>query len=246
MTRSPAPRSVWVGARVLATLASALLPACLGISDIANPRRDAGAGDASTDAADADAADADAGDADAAEAEAGKDTVGCSDGTREAFTDPTYTDVAACAGGWSVPGVLAPASMAPACNRVSGNSSANPSGAGCSVADLCAVGWHVCASSAEFIVKSPGGCAPTQSNELFVTRQSENNGLCSPPPAANNLVGCGAGLGQVASTTCAPLNRELHAPQCVGGVWVCGGVNNEALEVVKTAATEGGVICCSD
>lgn len=245
MIRAPVFRWLFAGAGALAFLVGVLVPACsLGIGDVAKPKHDGGAGDAGLDANDA--APADATTADAAEADSGPNTVGCSDGTREAFTDPGYVNVAGCAGGWSVPGVLSTESMAPVCNRNSGNSSANPTGAGCSVADLCAVGWHVCQSSAEFLTKSPSGCATIAANELYVTRQSEDNGLCAPPPASNNLVGCGTGLGQVASTTCAPLNRELHEPECTGGIWVCGNVTAEALQVTKTAASQGGVICCSD
>ena len=76
--------------------------------------------------------------------------IGCSDGTREAFTNMgTHPNIAGCSGGFSVAGVTTQNSMSPQCNRGAGNSSGNTFGNGCSVEDLCAAGWHVCTSSAE-------------------------------------------------------------------------------------------------
>ena len=52
-------------------------------------------------------------------------TAGCSDGTREGFTDVAkFPRIAGCSGGFSVPGVLV--TLAPACARIAGNSSPNP------------------------------------------------------------------------------------------------------------------------
>src|ERR1043166_4724932 len=66
--------------------------------------------------------------------------VGCSDGTREALA--SFATIAACAGAWSVQGVIE--DVAPACARAAGNTGTNVAGTGCNVADLCAEGWHVC------------------------------------------------------------------------------------------------------
>ena len=75
---------------------------------------------------------------------------GCADGTREAFVNVVrFPSIAGCAGGWTVPGVLTPASMLPACARAAGNSGLRPNGAGCTVEDLCALGWHVCLGARE-------------------------------------------------------------------------------------------------
>src|SRR5262252_1849902 len=65
---------------------------------------------------------------------------GCADGTREGLA--TYSSIAACAGAWTVPGVIGDAP--PACARQAGNDGSNAAGTGCNVADLCATGWHVC------------------------------------------------------------------------------------------------------
>ena len=124
---------------------------------------------------------------------------GCSDGTREGFTDVgTYPDIAGCSGGWSVPGIdlfdpgTAPAcpsvptfnTLIPACGRQAGNDSTNPNGVGCDVADLCSQGWHVCTGAREVEDRSSTGCdGATESNDpplFFATRQSGTGcGTCA-------------------------------------------------------------------
>ena len=61
-------------------------------------------------------------------------------------------NIAGCAGGFDVPGVTTAASMQPNCGRISGNSSINPQGTGCSVEDLCSEGWHVCTGAEDPLV----------------------------------------------------------------------------------------------
>jgi hypothetical protein len=176
-------------------------------------------------------ADPDGGPADAAVVDPASLIFGCADGTREGFVDTAANpDIAGCSGGWSVPGVLlenpgvgpgCPTvttndTVTPACNRQAGNSGANPTGSGCDVADLCAAGWHVCATSGDVASHSPSGCAnatqPTDPPLFFIARQSGNGcGDCatgtSTDPAcatavcdttcpqsattANDLFGCG-------------------------------------------------------
>src|SRR5262245_57355288 len=77
--------------------------------------------------------------------------MGCADGTREGYLslqdDPR---IAACAGAWSVAGLLADVTHTPLCDRQAGNTGgALTDGSGCTVADLCAEGWHVCETAQE-------------------------------------------------------------------------------------------------
>lgn len=193
------------------------------------------------------------------------DDVGCSDGAREGFLDQgRFTRVAACAGGWSVEGVRA--TYAPSCNRASGDDSANPSGQGCSVADLCSAGWHVCEDKEEVAQASPSGCdgavpdGTPNNSILFITRQrSTNNVICEDRAVAmgnNDLFGCG-NLGPTldASKNCGPFNRALasqHDGRCDFneaepplGPWQCGASSlAESAHVTKSGPDKGGVLCC--
>ncbi|MCA9668084.1 MAG: hypothetical protein KC503_20940 [Myxococcales bacterium] len=171
---------------------------------------------------------------------------GCSDGDREGFTNAaTHPNIAGCSGGWSVPGVLSV--KAPACNRVAGNSSSNPTGNGCAAEDLCAVGWHICADPAEVAAKSSTGCtgsAAAGTSLFFATRQSgPANGICGA--GANDIFGCGT-LGIAPAASCSPLDRfSNNLCGALGAPWSCGSDGfQEANNVVKTAAAGGGVLCC--
>ncbi|MCS6901366.1 MAG: hypothetical protein RMJ98_17110, partial [Myxococcales bacterium] len=182
---------------------------------------------------------------------------GCSDGQREGYFGSA--NIAACSGGWTVAGVTTPASMLPQCNRNAGDDSNNPLGTGCSVADLCQVGWHVCASFAEVADKSGGlNCNGSFSNPsnntdtalFFATRQSgPGTGQCGV--GNNDLFGCGT-IGATPNSNCNPLDRFSHdlcsaINVSLGSPWSCG--NNglqEAANVTKLAATRGGVLCCRD
>jgi len=182
---------------------------------------------------------------------------GCSDGTREAYIDVNAEPaIAGCSGGFSVAGVVSVASLTPACGRVSGNDSSNPSGTGCSVADLCAVGWHVCESSADVASSaSTGMCPPAESTPtLWITRQTGPDGAgdACASTGVNNLLGCGALIGNKAEPNCAPLNQSLHQADCAAtSTWFCGTVSptfDEATIVTKSGSLEnsdeGGALCC--
>jgi hypothetical protein len=158
--------------------------------------------------------------------------VGCSDGTREGFTDTSrYTTIAACGGAWTVPGVF---HSAPACNRQAGNGNSNSNGNGCNVEDLCATGWHVCHGPDDIAIRTGGrGCAdavaanypnnasgsPTVSTTpggaFFMTRTSgSGTGNCDEvvngfPQSFNDIFGCG-NMGAPPQPNCAPLNRFGH------------------------------------
>ncbi len=183
----------------------------------------------------------------------GTSATGCSDGTRETFKSETlYKDVAGCSGAWTVPGVLSGSSMTPACNRAAGNTGANPTGIGCSVADLCAQGWDVCAGKNELGSKSPSGCAADANNGLWIVREAMDTFATScglgGANQQNNVVGCGQGVGSPTPGSCAPLNRYFVIAECSGTPgWDCGSDPlAEALNVTKDSSQFGGVICCKE
>ncbi|MBN9163565.1 MAG: hypothetical protein BGO98_17890 [Myxococcales bacterium 68-20] len=175
---------------------------------------------------------------------------GCSDGSREGFTPaPMFPNIAACAGGWSVPGLGT--TTTPACGRVSGNDSANPTGKDCSVADLCQVGWHVCETPAAVATKSGGeGCVAAGlngQNAFFAIRQA-GSGAAACGPGTNDLFGCGDVGAPPDAETCAPLDR-FSGDLCTSlpTTWACGADGgNELGNVTKTASEGGGVLCCRD
>jgi hypothetical protein len=195
---------------------------------------------------------------------------GCSDGTREGFVDAQkFPKIAGCSGGWSVPGLLS--SLASTCGKVAGNSSPNPAGNGCSVADLCAPGFHVCTTPADVASRSPSGCdgAAPGPGLFFATRQSSDGcGVCavgaSVDPVvctgcgcnaecaqtakiANDLFGCGS-LGSPPQANCGPLDRFSN-DTCgdLGPPWACNGDGcSEANNVTKAGSAGGGVLCCAD
>jgi hypothetical protein len=143
------------------------------------------------------------------------DPVGCSDGTREGFQSLTsYPNIAACSGGWSVPGVTG--NVQPACGRASGNTSANRDGAGCASADLCSAGWHVCRGKDEVATKANGSCADAvpagaPNNSLFfaVAQASVSNTTCDAS-GDNDVFGCGnLGTQLSAQKLCGVLTRAL-------------------------------------
>lgn len=175
--------------------------------------------------------------------------VGCADGSVEAYTGEA--DIAACAGGFSLPGVVGDAMLTPSCNRMAGNDGMNSSGMGCTASDLCAAGWHVCSGPADILGKASNGACPASSGTTFwLTRQAENDANECAPGGVNNLVGCGAGLGRPAPPSCSPLDTELRYTDCqMLSSWRCGmsdQANLEATAVFKAGNSEGGVLCCSD
>jgi hypothetical protein len=195
-------------------------------------------------------------------------STGCSDGEREGYLDEAlYPNIAACAGGWSAPGILG--TLAPSCAFFSGDDSGNPSGAGCSVADLCAPGFHVCTGANDVAKSSPTGCAGAApaNGQFFATRQSGPGcGICAlgnnvdpnvcdgcscapdcAPSAivANDVFGCGT-LGADAGN-CGVLDRfSGNGCNGLGAPWSCLGGCDEANGITKAESGAGGVLCCAD
>lgn len=173
---------------------------------------------------------------------------GCADGIREGFLDlAEFPRVAACAGGWDIPGVV-PA-PAPACSRVAGNDSTNPNGTGCSAEDLCAEGWHLCASVAELSAALPSCNLLTTADAFFIAGVSGPGGrACSSDGRSNDIFGCGTiGRDMVDAATCGPLNRYDSGPCTpLGSPWNCGTSSSgfEANIVFKPGSSRGGVLCC--
>lgn len=194
---------------------------------------------------------------------------GCSDGTREGFLDVVdYPKIAGCSGGFSVPGLLD--AVTPTCGFAAGNSGGNPGGVGCSAADLCAPGFHICKGADDVQSRSPTGCngAASGPNLFFATGQSSTGcGLCAlgtgMNPAicngcscagncaqtlltANDLFGCGS-LGSEADG-CGVLDRTSQdGCSALGAPWSCVGDGCDEANVVKKGSSAGGgVLCCRD
>jgi len=187
-------------------------------------------------------------------------TTGCADGTREAFTDEArFPSIAGCAGGWSVPGLLTEASMAPGCARAAGNDGSNRMGTACTVEDLCADGWHVCRGASELTLMAvtcrDAGIAPASAGGsgamFFATRQRGTAPTgCSPDATtgSNNLHGCG-NFGRAEDPGCAPpLDRQIENTACATNPpWSCNdaaSIMTEAMVATKSGAAAGGVLCC--
>lgn len=197
--------------------------------------------------------------------------VGCSDGVREGFvSQTTYPDIAACAGGWKVPGLVTISGgttitdQVDRCGNVAGDDSANPTGNGCTGEDLCAVGWSVCANQATVAAKAGGNSACTNIGTsvaapyLFATRQrSQGSYICDislDPRGANDVYGCGSSNFGFPLSNCGPLNRVTDdncTNVATGTAWACNDNNpadagsiRELADVTKPSAANGGVLCC--
>ena len=166
--------------------------------------------------------------------------------------------------------------MAATCDHNAGDDSSNPTGANCSVADLCAPGWRVCENAAEVVESSPTGCVgatqPGDAPLFFASRQSSNGcGICatgtSTAPTcnsracaagclqtdrtSNDLFGCGNFGAAASDISCNPLDRT-SGDQCsglAGSPWECADNCTglcESYVVTKAEASHGGVLCCRD
>jgi hypothetical protein len=189
-------------------------------------------------------ADADT-DADA-DADADSDTdadpeAGCADGQREGYEDwGAYPSIAACSGGWEVGGVTR-ADLAPTCGRAGGDDGGNAEGNGCSAADLCASGWHVCRGKSEVAARA-GSCddavpagTPDKSLLFAVVQHSDNGSVCDDSSInGNDVFGCGnLGTDLSPDKNCGVLDKVIASmnPGSCGyneaepphGPWECEG-----------------------
>jgi len=181
--------------------------------------------------------------------------IGCADGTREGFKSlDRYPNIAACAGAWQVPGLVAPETLTPQCDRQAGNDGAAIAGGGCSVADLCAEGWHACESARE-VSTNAESCAdaamPGAPPAFYITRQRGLMMTCDRMnlTGTNNIFGCG-NFGSAAPAACAPFVRMLRDADCrANPPWMCtngplGYSVSELIDVTKSGPARGGVLCC--
>ncbi len=173
---------------------------------------------------------------------------GCADGEREALEDEVaYPNIAGCAGGWTVPGVVVNVTN---CDREGGDDGLNPAGTECSVEDLCSEGFHVCQDRQEVMDDGVADCNDETiawGGSFYATRQSgEGNNDCDPM-GLNDVFGCGD-VGHTMINNCAPLNRG-SANLCVDlpAPWECGVSNTmEANFIIKSGPEFGGALCCRD
>jgi hypothetical protein len=169
--------------------------------------------------------------------------IGCADGTREGFQDvERHPHIAGCSGAFGVPGVLAANDgIAPACPGLpvadstarrcgpgAGNDASDPSGRECTVADLCAPGWHVCTGAADVAASGGVGCKgathPRDPPLFFATRQSSNGcGVCAD--GARRAQDCN---GVACTPGCAPTDRlsnDVFGCGNFGTPAACGGLD---------------------
>ncbi|MEM9456916.1 MAG: hypothetical protein AAGF11_22245 [Myxococcota bacterium] len=172
--------------------------------------------------------------------------IGCADGTRDALADEVlHPDIAACAGGFGVPGVNI---GMPVCDRQGGNDGPLPDGVGCSIDDLCAAGWHLCASRNEVMTAGLTDCdALAWGSQFFATAQSGTGDNACAAMGANDVFGCGD-IGHANIRGCAPLNRSTsNLCTDIIGPWDClDDAYNEASNLTKSGPENGGALCCRD
>jgi hypothetical protein len=176
--------------------------------------------------------------------------IGCADGTREAFTDiMTYPYIAGCDGAWSTAGVINPPVAGAAC-ATSGNSGGD--GNGCTIANLCAPGWSVCANQTAVQERTTGdGCnvVTFPLDSFYATKISGDGGRICNGLGTNDVFGCGT-AGQGADSSCYPISKWsgdlCSLLTASGGGWACGNDQfSEAINVTKSDPTSGGgALCC--
>jgi hypothetical protein len=171
---------------------------------------------------------------------------GCADGEREALEDEVaYPDVAACSGGFTVPGVVV---NVPNCDRQGGDDGPIPDGAGCSVEDLCSEGFHVCVDRLEVMAAGIASCGDLAwDGAFFATRQSGEGANTCNPTGLNDVFGCGD-VGYTNINGCAPLNRgSANGCSMLPAPWDCDvSLTQEADFITKAGPEFGGVLCCRD
>ncbi|MSP62684.1 MAG: hypothetical protein EXR72_20615 [Myxococcales bacterium] len=177
---------------------------------------------------------------------------GCTNnGGRRATGDPGLPRVAFCPAAWSVAGIV---SGDAAVKKCGGKPDAN--GTGCTPADNCATGWHVCTGDKDALDHglTVAACQSAPAG-MYATGHRGGLEIMGPgmrAPSCNSLggiaefvMGCGT-LG-TSVKSCSILQHAMGAMECTG-VWSCGsGGMALAGDLVKKSGLElGGVICCQD
>ncbi len=174
---------------------------------------------------------------------------GCADQSVEAFEG--RRDIAGCEGAWDQPGIAAGTN--PKCARNSGNSSTNPTGAGCGAEDLCAAGWHVCKGLTDVGNSkgaAPGGICAARGGGAgltFYATAQPSDGVAQCPlgsSGVDDVFGCGD-IATQPSSSCSPLNAVIGTNQPLDGFHFGTNDKTERADVTKTVGP-GGVLCCRD
>jgi hypothetical protein len=170
---------------------------------------------------------------------------GCSDGTVEGFHK--HENIAACQGAWGVKGVASKNSHKRQCDGRAGNT--GDKSHGCSVTDICAVGWHVCINEDEVAKKSHDKDAcntvgDLPENVFFITRQSGPGWGIPSDKGTNDVFGCTNPMslwgGHLREGTLNAYSRNL------GGNWDGVGKGDEADKITSNDNDISGVLCCRD
>jgi hypothetical protein len=177
--------------------------------------------------------------------------IGCSDGRREGLLDMAlFPDVAACIGEWSGEQSLRQPSDRTACGNDAGKICAVP-------ADLCAPGWHLCASGGSALELStrltPDQCdiagggryvaATSHCQGLCVT--STCTAFCQYDPSGTEMLPCLPNGNCSEPACCGQACR--NSGSCTDGVWpsrthITNGPDQGCGMVSSRRA--GGVLCC--
>jgi hypothetical protein len=169
-----------------------------------------------------------------------RSATGCADGTREGFRDlVAYPDIAACAGAWNEGGLMAPPM---------GNGCTPSVVQRCAAADLCATGWAICVNHTDMATHGAVACDASADAGFYATLQrSHSAGMCIDDLAYDNdLFGCDAPVVRDPSVlNCAPIDATSgDLCNALTAAWVCADGSHELSTVLKTAASDGGILCC--
>lgn len=186
---------------------------------------------------------------------------GCSDGSREWFQDELlYPHIAGCAGGFSQPGLKDRNGNPkfPACERNAGNHAPNPSGEGCSAADLCESGWKICDSPLSILSASRGRfCDNSNQRELLdgsffasaSTLSTLQNSCSSKVPSSNTIAGCG---NLHSNTFCeiygASVFSDAVSCDSLPSSWNCSVLDSTdpVFDITNAFSDNNGVLCCRE
>lgn len=171
--------------------------------------------------------------------------LGCSDGQREGFANAMrHPLVAGCVGTWDGAKSLRDKPTGKACGDDAGP---------CAVpADVCAEGWHVCATNGKNTDitdrTSWVACDEAAGPGKFVAAMShgQTQELCPPPPKADTVFPCMA-KGICAEPVCC--GDDCAFGKCRDAIWP-GGTRisrgkAEGCGAVRSG-NNGGILCCKD